>query len=227
MIDSKILESLLIEGEEIANEGLDNLIIPTILASAIGLKLHDYKKYKDNEKAKKKEFNKLNRELIEHQNNIAKYHASNQYKQDLLYINKKYGVNWNGDLHSNEAEIIQSKIYDSIFSDLKKMAAKFNSNKKLLKEIANKYIYEMTKNDPDYKEIAIEESKEILYNPAVIRKYDNDIDTGFTVCDCEENLWFMHDYIHKPFCELKLLILSYEIYIVIYGEPLWPKVAGI
>lgn len=199
-----ILESLIADGEQIVTEGASSdtlkntamgVAVAAILAGGVVSEIHKRK----NDKALK-DMHKV--ELVnKHATTIARnnYYDSQEWVSDSSYINKKYGVTIteNG-LNHDDYQIFQKKVNQLILQDLRKMASKFNSNKKLCNELADKYIEHECNGDESYKKIATNEAKDIHSGPADVEHYN---ENDFVVCNCDQSIiLFMVPYIQKPFC---------------------------
>ena len=221
-MNSKALENFLIP--EVAIEGVSKeklklyaqgAAIAAIMAFGAKAMIHDYKNKKEIDKFnKEKEVkNKADREA--HQ----RYLNSQEYQDDINYVNKKYGINYIN-MSDSDKKNLESKLNTFILADLKKMANSLNKNKNLCNELANKYIEFQSKDDPKYRDIATKEAEEIRTGPAIARQseYAYEDENEFDVCDADQDVRiFMIDYIQEPFCnainekyakEIKLGIMS-------------------
>lgn len=181
--------------------------------------IRDYKNKKEIDKLNKEKETKSKTENEEYR----KYLNSQDYRNDVMYVNKKYGINYTNQvkyMDDSDKKKLESKLNTFILADLKKMANAFNKNKKLCNELANKYIDFQSKDDPKYRVIATKEAEEIRTGPAIARQseYAYDDENEFDVCDADQDvIIFMIDYIQEPFCnainekyakEIKLGIMS-------------------
>lgn len=220
-MNSKVLENFLIPEvttESISKENLKNvakgIAVAAIMIAGVNVIIHDYKNNKNHNKLNKDQEAK-NKSAYEDR---QKYLNSQEYQNDINYINKKYNINYTN-MNDSDKKKLESKLNTLILADLKKMANSLNKNKKLCNEIANKYIESESKNDPEYRDIAIKEAEEIRKGVAIARnsEYGND-NNEFDVCDADQSIIvFMGDYIQEPFCnainqkyakEIKLDIMS-------------------
>ena len=181
--------------------------------------IRDYKHKKEIDKLNKEKETKSKAENEEYR----KYLNSQDYRNDVMYVNKKYGINYTNQvkyMDDSDKKKLESKLNTFILADLKKMANAFNKNNKLCNELANKYIDFQSKDDPKYRDIATKEAEEIRTGPAIARQseYAYDDENEFDVCDADQDvIIFMIDYIQEPFCnainekyakEIKLGIMS-------------------
>lgn len=200
-----ILESLITDGEQMVTEGMtvDSLkniakgvAVAAILAGGVAVNIHDHK----NKVAMKKLDDEIKAKSQATADARVAYFNSQEYISDCAYINKKYSVNLNEYGFEKMDRITFNKnVNRAILQDLKKMTAKFNSNKKLCNDIADKYIEHFCRMNEEYKDMATKEAEEIRKGPAHAEYYGDD---NFLVCDCDQEIVvFMIDYIQKPFCD--------------------------
>ena len=221
-MNSKVLESFLIP--EVATEGISKenlkttakgIAIAAIMAFGAKAMINDYKNDKERIKLNKEKEAKNKADREAHQ----KYLNSQEYQDDINFINKKYSINYIN-MSDSDKKNLESKLNTFILADLKKMANSLNKNKNLCNELANKYIEFQSKDDPEYRNIATKEAEEIRKGAAIARnsEYAYDNKNEFDVCDADQDvIIFMIDYIQEPFCnainekyvkEIKLGIMS-------------------
>ena len=221
-MNSKALEAFLIP--EVATEGVSKeklklyaqgAAIAAIMAFGAKAMIHDYKNKKEIDKLNKEKEAKNKADREAHQ----RYLNSQEYQDDINYVNKKYGINYIN-MSDSDKKNLESKLNTFILADLKKMANSLNKNKKLCNELANKYIEFQSKDDPKYRDIATKEAEEIRKGAAIARnsEYAYEDENEFDVCDADQDvIIFMIDYIQEPFCnainekyakEIKLGIMS-------------------
>ena len=221
-MNSKALENFLIP--EVATEGVSKenlktaakgIAIAAIMAFGAKAMIRDYKNDKERIKLNKEKEAKNKADHEAHQ----RYLNSQEYQDDINFVNKKYGINYIN-MSDSDKKNFESKLNTFILADLKKMANSLNKNKNLCNELANKYIEFQSKDDPKYRDIATKEAEEIRKGAAIARnsEYAYDDKNEFDVCDADQDvIIFMIDYIQEPFCnainekyakEIKLGIMS-------------------
>ena len=200
-----ILESLISDGEAIANEGMSvdtlksiakGVAVAAILTGGIVAGIHDHK----NKDGLKKHELEAKANAKHEADKKAAYFNSKEYNDDIAYINKKYGLNLTkSEFEKIDKNSFNKKLNQFILQDLKKMAAKFNSNKKLCNDIADKYIKYAYDGDESYKSEVMKEADQIRKGPAHAEYYS---DNDFLVCNCDQMvIVYMSDYIQEPFCD--------------------------
>lgn len=132
------------------------------------------------------------------------------YKSEITQINQQYGISFNASkMTTSDIKKFDTKLRSNILNDLKKMEEKFNQDKKLCNELADKYFkYAMKyKDDPDFDMYALQYEVKTIRNGPVnikLRQPLNNEDKRYIFEVCTLNYPandFIEEYIHKPFCD--------------------------
>ena len=161
---------------------------------------------RNQQKAKRLEAAKIEAEnkarLAKEKEEYEKWKQTPEYSEMVKFVCKKYNIeypNYNSDDLAN-------KLNKSILEDLKKIANAINRDKKLCAELANKYLSEMQKEDPEYYEKHLKEfesdAKAIKAGPAGADLFDRG---EFEICahhleQCV-GTWVCGDYLFSTFCD--------------------------
>ena len=193
-MDSKALESFLIPEDSIATEDLATyaagLACAAIAIIGTPILIKDIKTS-----------NKRNK-------HYKRIHET--YKNEITQINQQYGISFNANkMTTSDIKKFDAKLSSNILSDLKKMGEKFNHDKKLCNELADKYFkYAMKyKDDPDFDMNTLQYEVNTIRNGPVnikLRQPLNNEDKRyvFEVCTLDNPANdFLQEYIHKPFCD--------------------------
>lgn len=182
-VDYKCLESLLIEGEEIAIEGLSektkgNLTIGAIgmaILAVIGLNISDYKK------------DKIYKSQVKANNEIK--------KKNLEIVNNKYNLST---MSENDYKQFISKIQKESESYIKKMVNKANHDSEYIKSVRNKFIERYK--DPDTGELESYDKETLKYLKSGYFKADWDAD-GYWVIIEDQDVATSGSYLHCDIAE--------------------------